>query len=76
MDFIINESHLSLKSMAITYYYLSLICYNKSNESKSKLMMISILFSIILHDSPLLFIMWWRPNASVYYLIMMSELIY
>ena len=39
MDFIINESHLSLKSMAITYYYLSLICYNKSNESKSKLMM-------------------------------------
>lgn len=26
MDFIINESHLSLKSMAITYYYLSLIC--------------------------------------------------
>ena len=36
MDFIINESHLSLKSMAITYYYLSLICYNKSNESNNK----------------------------------------
>lgn len=40
MDFIINESYLFLKFMVIIYYYLLLICYNKSNESKSKLMMI------------------------------------